>query len=103
MQGTTQQLAAVAALHSLNWRFHTALKTWFQWPSSHQVTPRVRRPVKLKASCFVSLGKNLIALTCLALVATQYKAVVVVQPAYPAAKGWGMVFWAPHVAGYQAP
>ncbi|KAK9832109.1 hypothetical protein WJX81_007952 [Elliptochloris bilobata] len=39
--GTMQQLAAVAALHSLNWRFHTAHKLWFQWPVSHHAAQRV--------------------------------------------------------------
>ena len=53
-QGTTQQLAAVAALHSLNWRFHSALKIWFQWPSSHRVTARVRFPQSRKYADLVA-------------------------------------------------
>lgn len=71
VQGTTQQLAAVAALHSLNWRFHTALKTWFQWPSSHQVTPRVRCRETLELPCFMIVRRHMISLTYLALVAPQ--------------------------------
>lgn len=70
VQGTMQQLAAAAALHSLNWRFHSALKTWFQWPSSHQVTPRVGLTCELKwhRSRVFSLWE-VPALACLALVA----------------------------------
>ena len=45
-QGTTQQLAAAAALNALNWRFHTQHRRWYQRPCEPHATPQVRPPAR---------------------------------------------------------